>query len=419
MKGLGRLPVEFYIAVRYTLADLRQSLMIAFAVGLGVAIIIFIPSVNLSFFEYFLDQTVENAAHIHVTRELETMPRNRALMRGVLPVDHAILFSDQTLTRRRNITAYRKMMDELKAIPGVVEAAPYVSEQIIVVHGSQVRGASLEGIVPELENRIRKLEEDVAVGNLNAIGTNEVFLGWRLADELGVRPGNRVQLVTSEGTKSFKLAGLINSGIYRTDINTVLISLQAGQQLLRMPNTATGIKLKVDDIYAAPGISGIIASTFNVKTRNWMEDNEVILDQISMFRVIIGFISFLIVFAAASSITSVLIMVVSSKSKEIGILKAMGLQPAAIRRMFVSQAVFLSILGSIAGVLGGLGLIELYNATPYAKAETFLGIGRQPVTMNLEYTFYAIFYAMLSSILASLFPAWRASRLDPVKAINQ
>lgn len=150
-----------------------------------------------------------------------------------------------------------------------------------------------------------------------------------------------------------------------------------------------------------------------------MEDNEIILSQIGMFRVIIAFISFLIVFAAASSITSVLIMVVSSKSREIGILKAMGLQGPAIMRLFVFQAVCLSLLGAAAGVLGGQGLISLYNATPYSRAETFLGIARQPVAMNAEYTGYALFYALLSSVLASLIPAWNASRLDPVKAINQ
>ncbi len=415
---------ELFIAIRYTLANMKQSLMIAFAVGLGVAIIIFIPSVNLSFFGYFLEKTVENSAHIKVTRELETMERNiQALTRHLTSGspendDPHIIFSDQTLTRKRNIKAYRQLMKQIRGVTGVLEVSPYINEQIIVSHGSQIRGGSIQGIVPEMEKNIRQLEEDIAVGNIDNMGSSDVFIGWRLADELGVRLGNRIQLVTSEGRKSYKVAGLINTGIYQKDLDTIYISLKSAQQLLNMSNEITGINIRLQDIYAAPKISDVIHQTFHLKTRNWMEDNEVILDQIGMFRVIIAFISFLIVFAAASSITSVLIMVVASKSKEIGILKAMGLPPGSIMRLFVFQAICLSILGATAGVFGGMGLIELYNATPYSKAESFLGIGRQPVEINLEYTYYAIIYAMLSSFLASLFPAWHASRLDPVKAIN-
>ncbi len=413
------LPVSLYIAIRYTLSNLKQSAMIAFAVGLGVAIIIFIPSVNLSFFDYFLEKTVENSAHIKITRELDTMPRNKMALEKIIPDKQQLIVTDQTLSRKRNIKAYRQLSAKLKALPNVVETAPFVREQIIVRKGSQVRGAGLQGILPEEESTIRNLQNDIAVGNINNIGNNEVFMGWRLADELGVRLGNRVQLVTAFGSKSFKLAGLVNTGIYDADMDTVLVSLKASQTLLDMPNEVTGISIRLSDIYAAPELSKLISNSFDLKARNWMEDNEVILDQIGMFRVIIAFISFLIVFAAASSITSVLIMVVSSKSREIGILKAMGLGRLPIMSIFVIQAIFLSILGVIAGILLGQGIIELYNATPYSKAETFLGIGRQPVTMNMEYVGYAIFYAMLSSFLASLFPAWRASQLDPVEAMNQ
>ncbi|MBK8190258.1 MAG: ABC transporter permease [Vampirovibrionales bacterium] len=414
------LPVELYIALRYTLANLRQSLLIAFAVGLGVAIIIFIPSVNLSFFNYFLEKTVENSSHIKITREIDTMARNRDVLSARLAKpEQDVLFSDRTLTRKRDIQAYRALSRELLALPGVVEVAPFVNEQVIIVHGGQSQGASIQGIVPEQEMRIRRLQDEIAVGSLETMGPGDVFLGWRLADELGVRMGGRVQLVTAKTRKSFKLAGLVNSGVYSADMGSVLLSLKGAQQLLGMGDSVTGLSLKIKDIYDAKKLSDLIAQTYHVKSRNWMEDNEIILSQIGMFRVIIAFISFLIVFAAASSITSVLIMVVSSKSREIGILKAMGLQGPAIMRLFVFQAVCLSLLGAAAGVLGGQGLISLYNATPYSRAETFLGIARQPVAMNAEYTGYALFYALLSSVLASLIPAWNASRLDPVKAINQ
>lgn len=412
------LPLSLYLAWRYIRSNLRQSAIVALAVGMGVSIIIFIPSVNLSFFNYFLDKTVQNSAHLRVTRELDTMPRNQRALKNTYPATSRILTQDQTLTRRRNLTAYPRLIAALQKLPGVVAAAPTISEEVIIVRGSQVRGVSLSGIVPDEETKIRKLADEVQEGDLFNMGSNDVFLGWRLADELGVEVGQRVQLVTSRGIKSYKVAGLMNSGIYRNDMGTVLLSLHSAQTLLDMPNEVTGIGLKLKDMYMAPQVADIIQSTYPLKARTWMEENAVILDQIRMFRVIIAFISFLIVMAAASSITSILIMVVANKSKEIGILKAMGVPPASIMQTFLFQAIFLSILGCIAGVLGGIGLITIYNATPYSHAETFLGIGRQPVGLNMEYTGYALFYALISSILASLFPSWRASKLNPVEAIN-
>jgi lipoprotein-releasing system permease protein len=414
-----KLPIEWYIAARYIQSNIRQSLIVALAVGIGVSIIIFIPSVNLSFFDDLLTETVEDSPHIRVTQEVDTLARNQRLVQAEVGPRESVLLSDQTVPRRRNIQAYRRFMDELKNVPGVVEVAPYIHEQIIISNGSRIQGAAVSGVIPDREKRITNIEEKVEQGNLDTLTGNQVFLGWRLADELGVRVGDRVSIVTVEGSRSFKVAGIIRYGIYQQDLETVMMSLQTAQNLLRLSNEVTGIALRIQEIYEARDISQVIAQTYGVKTRNWMEDNEVILEQIANFRVIIGFISFLIVFAAATSITSVLIMVVASKSKEIGILKSMGMTPMAIVRLFLIQAIFLSLLGAGAGILGGLGLIALYNATPFAQAETVLGVARKPVRLNIEYTYIAVFYAMLSSFLASLIPAWQAGKLDPVKAINQ
>jgi lipoprotein-releasing system permease protein len=451
-----QLPIEWYIAARYISSNIKQSIIVALAVGIGVSIIIFIPSVNLSFFDDLLTKTVEDYPHIRVTQEYNTTAQNQETLTTILPAllkelfpgvslpqevsgqsisqeaispealspgdkpkIGKILFSDQTVPRRRNLTAYRRMMIELLKVPGVTDAAPYISEQVIVAHGSRVRGAGLRGVIPDKEKEISRIEEDIQEGDFDNLNGNQVFLGWRLADEIGVKIGQHVQLVTSRGTKSFKVTGLVKTGIYQQDMDTVMLSLQSAQNLLNMSNEVTGISLRLKDYYQAKILGNTIAKSYRVKTRSWMEDNEIILQQVANFRVIISFISFLIVFAAATSITSVLVMVVASKSKEIGILKAIGMKEMAIIRLFLIQAIFLSILGAMAGVLGGMVLIAVYNATPFAKAETLLGVGRQPVRLNLEYTGYAIVYAMISSFIASLIPAWQAGRLDPVKAINQ
>ncbi|MBY0404306.1 MAG: ABC transporter permease, partial [Cyanobacteria bacterium] len=395
-----QLPIEWYIAARYISSNIKQSIIVALAVGIGVSIIIFIPSVNLSFFDDLLTKTVEDYPHIRVTQEYNTTAQNQETLTAILPAllkelfpgvtlpgevsDKSIsqealspgdtpkigkiLFSDQTVPRRRNLTAYRRMMVELLKVPGVTDAAPYISEQVIVAHGSRVRGAGLRGVIPDKEKEISRIEEDIQEGNFDNLNGNQVFLGWRLADEIGVKVGQHVQLVTSRGTKSFKVTGLVKTGIYQQDMDTVMLSLQSAQNLLNMSNEVTGISLRLKDYYQAKILGNTIAKSYRVKTRSWMEDNEIILQQVANFRVIISFISFLIVFAAATSITSVLVMVVASKSKEIGILKAIGMKEMAIIRLFLIQAIFLSILGAMAGVLGGMVLIAVYNATPFAKA---------------------------------------------------
>jgi lipoprotein-releasing system permease protein len=246
-----------------------------------------------------------------------------------------------------------------------------------------------------------------------------VFLGVNLADELGVGVGDRVQLITAYGERSYKVAGLVKTGIYQQDLVLLYMPLQSAQKLLAMDNQVTHLGLKVRNIYQAETIARTLANVYHLKARSWMEENKIFLDQIANFRVIIGVINFLIVLAAATSITSILIMVVASKSKEIGILKAMGASPAAIMRLFIAQGMFLSMLGTAAGYVGAWGLIALYNLSPMGRGQSILGIERPPTVMSQDYAIMALVYAAICSVLASFFPAWRASQLDPVEAINQ
>ena len=258
-------PIEWYIAARYIRSNVRQSIIIALAVGIGVSIIIFIPSVNLSFFDDLLSKTVKDYPHIRVTKELKTETRNEQVLRQQMPANQRLLIQDQTVTRRRNIQAYRRFMQQLLTVPGVVQAAPYITEQVIVVRGAKVMGASLRGIIPQQEREVSGIEDDVMVGHLETLSTNQVFLGWRLADELGVTVGQRVQVVTSQGSFSLKVVGLMKTGIYQQDMDSVIVSLQTAQQLLNMVNEVTGISLKVQDFYQANRIAGAIAKTYNEK----------------------------------------------------------------------------------------------------------------------------------------------------------
>lgn len=413
------LPFEFYIALKYMKANIKQSFIVMLAVGIGVSLIIFIPSVNMSFYKRLLNRAVEKAPNIIVSREIKTGERNQFLITQKFPISHTVTLSDKTLSRKRNILAYRSVIEKFMNIPGVLAAAPYVEENVIVVRGSKTQGATLQGIIPELEQQVTKLEEDIEKGQLSDLKGDNVFLGWRIADELGVNIGSRVQLITSKGIKSFKVIGTINTGLYYKDFTMVVTDLKSAQKLLNLSGEVTAIGLKIKDVYQAEEIAHNITRSFGLKAQSWMNQNKLLLDELKNFEVIVGFIDFLIVFAAASSITSILIMVVSSKAKEIGILKAMGATPGKIVRLFMIQSVILSLAGSIVGIIGGVGIIEFYNLTPYARMESAFGFQMEPAAISARFVVMAIIYSLVSSFIASCIPAWQAGKLNPVEAINK
>lgn len=412
------MPISLYLAFRYLIANIKQSGMVMLAVCIGVSLIVFIPSVNLSFFNSFLAKTVENSAHIMVNRELETTQRNAQALAGVMPDARRIVMNDQTLIRRRPIRVYNELISGLMQLEGITAAAPSIGEKVIITRGALVKGVDVQGIIPEREMAIRNIQDDVKVGSFSDLGPNSVMLGWRLADELNVRVGSRITLVTAHGRRSYRVAGLLDSGMYAQDLNTVMMTLHAAQTLLDMPNAVNTIGVKVKDIYDARRLASLIEQRYEINARSWMETNEVFLTQINSFRVIISIIGFLIILAAASSITSILIMVVSAKSKEIGILKAMGTTPGSIVRLFLSYGVLLSMLGAVLGIGGGKLLLTLYNNSPMGKAETILGVARDPAVISWEFTAYAVGCAIFTSIIASFIPAWQASKLDPAKIIS-
>lgn len=413
------MPTYFYIAWRYLLSDLKQSLLITLAVGLGIAIIVFIPSVNTSFYNELLKKTLDSSPHITVLKQEKSLQPGYNLLEAKVNTPDLVVLKDTTSSQQLDtLRNFRPLQNQLEQLPSVIGVSPQVTEQVVVVKGAQRMAASLQGLDPEKEPSVTDIETKIKVGRLKDLSGDNAILGWRLADELGVRLGQRFQVVTATGQRRFRLVGLTDSGLYFTDRKTLLVSLTTAQALLKQPGQVSSIGLRLEDLEEAPELARQIAANLQVKTRHWIEENEEILKQMTSFRVMVSFINFLIIASAASSITSMLIMTVANKSKEIGILKAMGMRPSQIARIFVSQALLLCVLGIVFGVLGGQFFIELYNLTPIAK-QSVMGIERKPVTMNLEFALLACFYAFITSVVASLIPAWQASRLDPVKAINQ
>ncbi|MCK7514865.1 MAG: FtsX-like permease family protein [Desulfobacterales bacterium] len=278
---------------------------------------------------------------------------------------------------------------------------------------------AIRGIIPELEVNIINIEEDIIKGRIQNLGSTDIVIGTRLADNLNVNINDRVTITGPRGvSKTFKIVGVFSTGLRGPDESQVYVSLNSGQQLLSIDNDVTGIGLKVADIYQADTIAERIEQITGLDAKSWIEDNRQIIEQIQRFRLIIGFINFLIIFAAASSITSVFILIIASKSKEIGILKSMGSKNHSIMFVFLIQAIILSVLGYLVGLVGAQALISWYSLLLSSATETFLTTQIPKLTVNTQYALLALFYSIFTSLLASIIPAYQAAKLNPVEAIN-
>lgn len=408
---------EFFIALRYMTANIKQSLIISGAVGIGVSIIIFIPSINLSFFNDLINKTVSSSPHINITKEIDTFQGDIRVLKREFRND--LLLTDQTQIRRRNILSYRLVLKEIAPVSEIVASAPYASGQAIIVRGGEERGVSIKGIIPEKEVNITNIQNYMIRGRIQNLGINDIVIGNTLAEKLKVNIGRRVSVTGPRGiSNTFKIVGIFSTGLRAQDESQVYTNLKAAQQILRLGTEVSGVGARVKDIYEAENVANTLKKLTGLDAKSWMEDNKQILDQISRFRLIIAFINFLIIFAAASSITSVFILLISSKSKEIGILKSMGAKNISIMSVFLMQALILSIIGYITGVIGAKLLISWYAYILSSAKETFLTTGIPVLKLNVQYALLALFYSMFTSLLASIIPAYQAARLNPVEAIN-
>ncbi len=409
---------ELFMAFRYITSNLRQSIIIATAMSIGVALIVWIPSINLSFFQDLIDKSVKSAPNITITKELDKFERNVPTFEQFFP-DRELLLEDQVLTRKRDIKTYKEIMKKIENVEQIESMAPYVEQQGFVIRGAEERGAQIRGIIPEQEIKVVNIEEDIIKGQIRNLGINDIVLGVTLAEKLNAGLGDRVTITGPRGTsKNLKVTGIFSTGLRANDEFKVYVSLKSAQQVFELGNDVNGIGIKVKDIYEAENIARELRAKTGLDVESWMTENKQILDQISRFRLIILFINFLIIFSAASSITSVFIMLIASKSKEIGILKSMGAKNASVMSLFVIQAVVLSLIAYVVGIIISKLLLIWYAGIIESAGQTFLSTEVPEFKISKQYAALAFFYSLFTSILASVIPSYQAAKLNPVEAIN-
>jgi lipoprotein-releasing system permease protein len=408
---------EGFLGFRYLRASPRRgfvSLIAGIAIvglALGVAVLIVVLSVMNGFEEVLRSRILSLTAHATISG-----------LEGSIP-------------------NWRADVAKLQGFPGIIGTAPYIEEQGLMTHGDKSSGVLLRGIVPADENRVVDLSSHLLSGSLSdlAAGSYRVILGQALAEELGVKVGDRVVLLVALGDvtplgviprmRAFEVSGILAVGMYEYDRRIAVVAMQDAAKLLRMGDEVTGIRLNLTDMYAAPRISraAAIAIGGGVAIQDWTSEHMNFFRSIAITKRILFVMLSLMVAVAAFNIVSTMVMVVKDKRRDIAILRTFGSSPGSILSVFVVQGSLIGLLGIGLGVLIGvllaMNLQQLVHGVEGIIGFKFLDarvyfMSDLPAHVRLSDVLRICGFAFVLACISTVYPAVRAARLLPAESLR-
>jgi len=333
----------------------------------------------------------------------------------------------------RGLEDYEAMAEKIRALPGVESVSPVVYSTVLITGIGESSGALVKGIDFERERPGSDWLQRLEAGAIPVSGgaREGLLLGRELALQIGAQVGDRVQIVTASSTlgpmgllpkrKTFEVAGIFNTGLYEFDSSTALVAIGVAQKLFGLEGRASYIQVKLADIFAAPEIGERIQAELPpvVYITTWMELNKSLFSALKLEKNIMFLTITLIVIVAALNIIATLILMVMEKTRDIGILMAIGATPQMINRVFFYQGALIGIVGTALGVLLGLGWCALANAFELIKIPVDIyQISHVPFRMRPLDLAVIVGVTLLISFVSTLFPARRAAKVDPVVALK-
>ena len=401
------MPFEWIAALRFLREGRTQSLLIIVGVGVGVAVIVFMSALLSGLQVNLIKRTLSSQAHVVLLPPEEiARPQNSA--------GNTALNLQKQAQRLRSIDQWQQLRDRLQTWPEIAAVSPIASGPAFAVRGDANKAITLLGIEPERYNRVISLTERMQAGTLR-VGSGEAVIGIELAKDLGAGVGDKLRLTTASGaTETLTITGLFDLGNKGVNARNVYVGLRTAQTLLDLVGGVSSIDLALHDIDAAETLAARITRETGLTADSWMRTNAQFVTALTSQRVSSNVIRFFIGLSVAFGIASVLVVSVIQRSKEIGILRAMGATQAQMLRIFLLQGGIVGFFGSLLGSLLAWSLLLLWQLLARNPDGTPLFvIGVEPGLVAI-----AAGGASLVGILAALMPARRAARLDPVVAIR-
>lgn len=411
-------PYEWQIGWRYTRASKRASrntfisfisMISMFGIALGVAALIVVLSVMNGFQKEVRDRMLSVLAHIEVIGP------------SALP-------------------DWQKTAAEALQNKEVVGAAPYVAAQAMLTRDDAVRGVLLRGVEPSQEPKVSDIGSQFRAGSMTALapGGFGIALGNELANAMGVQVGDKVTLVAPQGTmtpagvlprlKQFTVVGVFSSGHFEFDSALALINMHDAETLFRLSGP-TGVRLKLQDMQRAPQVANELAGTMSgeLYLRDWSKQNRNWFAAVQTEKRMMFIILTLIIAVAAFNLVSTLVMTVTDKQADIAILRTMGAQPGSIMKIFIVQGVAIGFIGTILGVAGGtliatnidviVPFIERLLHVQFLPRDIYF-ISELPSDPRVNDIATIGIISFVLATLATLYPSWRAARVNPAEALR-
>jgi lipoprotein-releasing system permease protein len=396
--------VESTIAMRFLREGRTQTMLIVVGIAVGVSVIVFITALIQGLQSNIIERTLGTQAHIKVEAPDEV---NRLLP---LPEGTAqLVLETRRAQRLRSINNWQQVQATLDALPGVKAVSPIVSGPAFARRGNSVESVALVGMDPVRYQRIIPLGEDIIAGTLR-VGAGDAVIGSLLANDLGVRVGDKFRLVAGAGREAqLNIAGIFELGVRELDQRYVYLDLKQTQSLLDLPGGVTVLDLTVNELFGADAIAARIAQLTGLKAESWMQSNAQLMNALSSQSLSTAMISFFVAVSVAFGIASVLSISVVQRTREIGILRAMGTRRDQMLKVFLVQGAVLGFGGSALGAGAGYGLVWVFNT--FGPKLFYIPVA--PILVPM-----AMALATLTGTLAAAVPARRAAHLDPVVAIR-
>jgi len=403
---------ETFLAVRYLKAKRKQAFIsvitVISVVGvmMGVMALIVVLSVMNGFREDLMGKILGVNSHV-----------------VVLSYDGAFL-------------DYERVARDTSTVEGVVAATPFIYSQVMVNSQGSVSGSVMRGIDTATAGRVIALDRMIKRGSLQSLdtlheGLPAIIMGKELSRMLAVQPGDSVTAVSPMGkltpvgrvpqNRKFKVTAIFESGMYEYDATMVYVSLKEAQDFVGLDNRATGVEVKVTDVYKADQVGSAVTSKLGYPfwAKDWKQMNRSLVSALKLEKIAMFVILIMIVLVGALNIISTLVMVVMEKNKDAAILRAMGATRKNIMAVFMLQGVLVGVVGTLVGLASGLGLCHLLAKYKFIELPSDVYyISTLPVRVELLDVVLVIAAAVVISFLATLYPSWHASRLNPVESLR-
>jgi lipoprotein-releasing system permease protein len=405
------LPFEWIVAIRFLREGRVQTAFIIGGVAIGVAVIVFMSALMSGLQENLVRRTLTGQSHVQllppkeISRPLRSGEPGGAVEGSIVQVP---------LQRVKGLDQWQMIVTEVRRLGEVRAVAAVVTGSTLIERGDVTRAVSVVGMEPDDYFRIVPMADKLVRGVAH-VTTNDILIGTELASDLGVMVGDKLRLVGFGGTiATLTISGIFDLGNKPANARTTYVALRTGQSLLDLPGGVSEVDVTVADVYAAEETAQRIAALTGVRAESWIRTNDQLFTAVRAQGASSDSIRLFVALSVAFGIASVLVVSVVQKSREIGILRAMGITRGQVLRLFLLQGGLLGLAGAVAGsALGAACLMAWERFVRNADGSAMF-----PLTFTPALFLWALLLAMATGTIAAVAPALRAARLDPEQAIR-